>query len=243
MHTSHAQDVARPSPWFASAGLGTERIRSADPVWSSWQWMGASVGRRVAGVSLIGEVLRTRRFNVWDDAVAAEIYAPVWRAAYGYLRVQASPSARVIASTDAAGELYQGFGSGWEGSAGYRRLRFGPTTTNIVSTSLGRFQGDWFTRVAASTMTGRRNAASASLLLRRYWTVPAELAEVGVATGNEIASVGTGQQIDIRRGVSAHARVQRYFTPTVGGALVGTYASLRDVPSRIGGQARLLFRW
>ncbi|HSP14052.1 MAG TPA: YaiO family outer membrane beta-barrel protein [Thermoanaerobaculia bacterium] len=119
-----------------------------------------TVNRNIAVIRLA----HARRFSLDDDQIDVELYPKIGAKGYAYLDAGYSPHARLYPRSRFGAELFQGFGAGFEASAGYRRLNFADTA-NIYTASLSKYYRDWL-----FTARAYRSDSTTSMqgLIRRY---------------------------------------------------------------------------
>ncbi len=109
-------------------------------------------------------IAHARRFSLDDDQIDVELYPRFGARGYAYLEAGYSPHARLYPRSRFAAELFQGFGAGFEASAGYRRLNFAGSA-NIYTASLSKYYGDWLFTARAYRSD---HTMSMQGLIRRY---------------------------------------------------------------------------
>ena len=186
-----------------------------------WHTVSASLGRKTPAFSWNAEVLEARRFEQSDVAGVLDLYADLWRGAYGNVRVQAAPEATILPGADVSLNVFQAVARVWEVGAGYRGLWFEDDRVNLLSASLARYAGNYFLQGRATAVPkDGRVVGSVIALARRYYATADDFAEVLAGTGSEVVTIGVGPQIDVRRSTFVAARLQRRvrgpFTLTAG---------------------------
>ena len=233
-------------PWHGSITIGAERLDGDQTIWKPWLSTSARAGRRWSRGSLDLELLRTRRFGLWDNGVAADGYHTLWRNAYGNLRVQVVPNASALPTLDASAEIFQALPAGWELSYGARRMDFGDRPVHLVDAGAARTIGVYMVRAHGTALVprdGSGSAASAALMLRRSGASPDDLVEGGVSAGREVVSTGASQATDIRPSSGGYLRFQRFLSERFGVGATATYSPQRALPSRAGLQLSAVSRW
>lgn len=226
--------------WRASATYGYEALSGGRPAWHAAT---LRLSRRTGRRTLAAEALVARRFDLSDAGVAGEAWSPLWRRAYGSLRVQVAPGAAVLPTTDVALDLYQGLSGGWEAAGGYRRMQFG-RGVDIYHAGLAKYAGNWYLRGRLTFVPrGGTTGTSGFAAGRRYGATADDWWEIGGGLGEELITVGAGPAVAVRRNGVALARVQRYVTPRTGMAAGVTYNGTRGFSSRTGVSVSLLRRW
>ncbi|CAN5845384.1 hypothetical protein BH23GEM3_BH23GEM3_18030 [soil metagenome] len=234
-----------PRVWNASVEYAGQSVSGQQPRWHTYT---ASVGRRFSRGALAVQVLKTRRFEFDDQAVAVDGYLDLWRGSYANLQLQHAPESDVLPRANAGAELFQGIAGGWEGSAGYRYQRFPAADVNLYVLTAGRYTGRWYLRQRNTiASTGGERAASHSLSIRRYLDSADNYLELGAGAGSEvveITSVGAGNPVvDLRTAQFAAARVQHFLSPSFGGSLALTVNDYDGLPTRWGMSVGVVTRW
>jgi YaiO family outer membrane protein len=232
-------------PWTARVAYGREVFDSDLPAWSDWETLEVSGGRRFASGAIAAGFIQTQRFGIDDPAGFLDVYRTLWKNAYGNARAQFGPDAVVIPRTDVALEVFQGFGRGWEASAGARRMAFASTTVGIGAVSLGRFVGPWFVRGRLTqpfTSGSDENTASVAGLLRRQLDERQGFVEVSAGRGGEAVTTGASN-VDVRSTSFVSASAQKYFTRHLGANLSASLVNFQGIPRRSGGTVGLIARW
>jgi len=138
--------------------LATERsIKEALQQWSvGWShtsdWFKGDVGtwnesqmslkRATRLGSVIATFSRADRYDLHSDLAEISIYPHIRPGTYAYLGFGYSYDATLYPTYRLGAEIFQSLPHGMEGSAGYRRFRFGGIT-NMYTGSLGKYWGKW----------------------------------------------------------------------------------------------------
>ena len=225
-------------PWTARVGYERDLIDSTAPQWTDWQRWSVGVMRGFEGGSVAVELMRSRRFGLDDDAAALDLYLDLASRTYVNARAQIAPDARVSAEGDYRVELYQGFGTGWEGSAGARLLSIGGRDVRVFGASLARYLPGWYLRARADLNPSFDHAALlASAAARRYLTGPEGFVELAAGTGEEVVEVAPGDDgadADIRGSRFVALRAELFPHQRFGLSAGLSYNGLDDLPSRVG---------
>ena len=208
-------------PGHAQARLVRLRLDAADRPWGagvhasfdtfsddrdSWHEQLLSLSRQTPAGAIILRGSRAERFGLDDQQIDVEFYPVLRPGTYAFIGAGVSNDHALYPSNRFAFDIYQSVGSGFEISAGYRRLGFDDAANAFVGT-LSRYQGLWlFTgRLQYVTVRDRDGETSASLQARRYFG----------ATGTSYAGVGYGHGLsreeirgagDFARGTSDNVR-------------------------------------
>ena len=231
-----------PAVW--EAGLGHALDSFASAAWPDWQTTTLSVRRRFSGGSIAGEGIRGERFGATDWAGALDAYARTWSGGYGYVRAQLAPGADVLPRSDVQAELFHDLRSGWELSAGARRIAARDEAIPVYSASLARFFGRWSLRARGSAVPhAGATGGGGALLLRRDLGSPAAFALVAVSGGREVVTVGSGPRVEVRATRSVSLHLQRFLLGNLGIAGGAEYTRFSGIPDRRGVSLGLLARW
>lgn len=233
-----------PPPWRAWVGLEAYTFDTDLPQWEDWLTASAGIQRSSEWGALGVEVFRSRRFGLRDEGAAAEAYIQTLDRGYAHVRGQVVPDAVVLPSADLRLELFQGFGDGWEASAAARRLVVSGESIAIYGLGLARYLPAWYLRARFDVNpTFEETALYYSASVRRYLSRIEGFLELAGGTGEEVAEVAAGPVVDLRAGTSLTARAELFPYRRAGVAAGITYATLEDLPTRYGGDVRLIIRW
>lgn len=161
----------------------------------NWTTSTALVKREISLGSVALGLMQTRRFKQEDGAFLADSYINLWRRAYSNIRLQLAHRPKVLPSTDATIEIYQGVGRGWELSGSYRRMAFPGTLVHIYGSSLAWYLSSWYLRgqtlfVPVNQGMDRFTMAAA----RRYIVTVDSFIEIGAGLGREVVTGPTGPE-------------------------------------------------
>jgi YaiO family outer membrane protein len=236
-------DTSRARAAHLEAGYGVEafaRDRSA------WQTASLRAGYRWTGVTAIGEVSLSSRFDRWDRGAAGEAYLAVSRGLSGFARIQIVPEAAVLPRTDIQAGLDRALGGGWEGGVTYRRMGFRGAAIDIVGLAATRYLGRWYLQARGTLVPERgRTGGGIALRARRYRDPdrPDELVEVSAVLGQEVVLLGAGVRPAVRSTASLEARVVRRLSSEWGVSAGLSWAREERVPSRFGARLALRRDW
>jgi YaiO family outer membrane protein len=240
--TAHAQrdSLAR---WALVASAGIEQLASDSQ--SDWVWNVIGVRRQLSRASVAIEGVTARRFDLWDRAGAADVYATLGRRTYVNVRAQFVPDAKVLPTSDIGAEAYHALGGPLEGSVGWRRMQFSTTTSNIASAGVAWTGVNTYlrTRWLGLVRDSGGPVSAFSFTARRFATDITEFVEGGLTMGREVVSVGPDQTYDVRSSTSAHLRAQRYLTRHLGFGATVSMADQERLPRRTGLTITALLRW
>lgn len=134
-----------------------------------WHFLAASVGRRGRTGSIIGRVNLANRFASNGAQVELDAYPGLGEGTYGYLNVGYSQST-IFPDWRFGGELFRSLPRAWEGSLGFRQLRFGGAPITLFTGSVGKYAGNyWFSLRPYVRDKDTGLSASMSLTTRRYY--------------------------------------------------------------------------
>jgi YaiO family outer membrane protein len=165
---SSAQEVSRPnkdSTFVASEFSYVDFRGDIDP----WRLASLSVGGRTRKGSVIGRVNYANRFATNGMQVEADAYPRLSARTYAYLNAGYSDAA-IFPKWRVGGELFSTFPSAWEGSVGFRQLRFGGPPVTLVTGSLGKYVGNYWASVRPYFRFQRKGTStSVGITARRYF--------------------------------------------------------------------------
>lgn len=233
-----AEDIARSLrtmdripgalPWQASFSYSFDGF--SDETFDA-HTLKTSIRREFETGSLGLEGIRAYRFSQWDDAIAVDGFLDLWRRAYGNLRVQAGIDTDVLPHWASLAEIFQGFGKGWEASAGARFLDFGSTDVDFYAASIAKYLDNWFFREQVTFVPKEKSVKiSNSLLARRYLTTVDDFVQAAIG----FASDGTH---------SYSMGIQKFFHPQFGIFLAGNFNDSDDPGTRGGFTIEFITRW
>ena len=126
-------------PWEVGGTLYYDWFSDAREDWREGQ---ISLWHRAAWGSWIGRYWHARRYGTSGDQIEIEAYPRLGEGTYLWVEAAGSnglpyPDYRVGA------EIFQSLGLGFEGSLGWRHLKFSGGSTEIWTASLGKYLGAW----------------------------------------------------------------------------------------------------
>jgi YaiO family outer membrane protein len=134
-----------------------------------WRLASLSLGRSTSGGSAIGRVNYANRFATSGIQVEADAYPKLGAKSYAYLNAGYS-SADIFPEWRLGGELFRSLPGAWEGSVGFRQLRFGGAPVTLITGSVGKYVGNYWAAVRPFFHFQRSGtSASAGLTARRYF--------------------------------------------------------------------------
>lgn len=201
--------------------LGHDTFSDDRPDWNNATF---SVKRELSTGSFSLGLLRARRFDKTDKGLLLDSYLNLWRRAYGNFRLQLVPERKVLPSSDATLEVFQGFGRGWEISGLYRMMVYPMTIVQLYGTTLARYSGQWYIRSVVHYVPKDAGAdLFAMAIARRYLETVDDFLEIGsgfgagVETGvdgplhttSEVYTVRAQRFLNQRLGITFNATFQR----------------------------------
>jgi YaiO family outer membrane protein len=167
---------------------------------SSWHEATIGVRRNTTFGVLQARAARARRFGVGGDQYEIEAYPRFSSSSYGYFAAGWSPSGRLYPRSRFAAEAFQSLGSGFEASAGYRRLNF-PSGANVFTGAVSKYLHDWRFTARLYRANGTADRNSVNLIVRRYFAEGSEYVGFRIgrgATRDEVRSLDDLQALDAR---------------------------------------------
>lgn len=244
-----AQAEMEPPRWSAELYYDVTQI-SPSPDEAYWQTVTAGVGRRSSNGSVAVQGLVTRRFEVSDAAVIADVYHDLWSGAYGNVRIGVAPAAEALSRFDAGAELYQALGNA-ELSASFRHQSFEVSEVNTLGVGLAYYIGNWYLRPRGlAAQVDESWSPFLAFTARRYLGDTSDnLMELAVGIGEEVLEVaapasGTGPLDVITSGSRfVSLRSQRYFGRRFGVSASTSYSDYEEIPNRWRFALGVLTRW
>jgi YaiO family outer membrane protein len=138
----------------------------------AWHMSSVSMGDTRSRGSVVGRVNYARRFATNGLQAEVDAYPTIAKGTYAYVNVGYSRS-EIFPGWRSGAELFRSLPRGYEGSLGYRQLRFGGPTVNLFTGSLARSTANyWFSLRPYVRDTPAGASASASLTARWYGPDP-----------------------------------------------------------------------
>ncbi|MFQ6678477.1 MAG: YaiO family outer membrane beta-barrel protein [Fidelibacterota bacterium] len=211
---------------------------------SNWHQLSTGVKREMSRGSLVMNLTKANRFDLWDEALSFEGYIDSWPRSYVYLRFQSAFHPDILPGRDMNLEIFQGFGLGWEFSGSYRFMDFPGNGIHFWGISLAKYEGDWFGYEKTVIFSGLKSQGfTQTFMIRRYLGVVDDFLETRLGFGNTIALVGSGPLIDSRSVIFFTGSYQKFFNSDLG--LTGTvsYNAEGQLPVRLGIMIGMIYRW
>lgn len=216
----------------------------ADYAWSwfhgdldPWHLGAVSVGRRGPRGTFIGRVTAGRRFGL--DGVQGEIdaYPRINDRLYAYLNVGYS-GADIFPDWRTGAELFANLPRAWEGSIGYRQLRFDGSPVTLVTGSVGKYVGNaWISARPYLRIRDAGTSATVAVTARRYFADGDNYVGARVSAGSSPSERGDPTELARTSAWSAGVQASRTVRPNmVGTASAGVE---REVVPAFGTRRRL----
>lgn len=140
-----------------------------DQFFSPWQIGSLEYQRRTRLGSIIGRVSTARMFDQIGHQAEIDLYPKIAARTYGYVNFGVSDGT-VFPDLRWGAEIFQGVGSSFEISAGFRSLYFNPLVIRIYTSQLSYYhQSHWFSvRGFLTSLQGEQTLAGA-ITYRRYF--------------------------------------------------------------------------
>jgi YaiO family outer membrane protein len=144
----------------ARAGIVLDEPEPGD----AWRELFATVALPTRFGPVIPRAGRAERGGQGGVEISVEAYPRINPKTYAWLQAAVSDDTTVYPDWRLGAELYQTFGTFWEGSLGYRRLEF-DGGVDLYTASLGRYVGSW---LLVSRAFVSDDDTSVQLAARRY---------------------------------------------------------------------------
>jgi len=150
-----------------SIGYEYEEFLHSDT--EAWQLGSIDLGHKFDGFgSVILRVNRADRFGRNGVQYEVDAYPKVGQKMYAYLNVGFSNDS-LFPDYRYGAQLYRSLGNGWEGSIGFRYLKFTESTI-IYTGSIGRYWGNWYATLTPYVVPDEIDGTSGSGALEfRYY--------------------------------------------------------------------------
>lgn len=212
----------------------------------TWQTARTALGYRWSSGALIADLWTATRFGTWDQGGGLEGYFTLGRRLSAYAHAAVAPKATILPRSDLTGEVTLALGSGWGGSARYRRMAFPTERVNILGLGVERYAGRWYLR-ALGTIVPRTGATGLGLGLRaRRYLDPADpdaLVDFHADVGREVVIIAPDAPPELRSTASLGVRTQRHLGAAWGIALNLDWSHEERAPNRIGVGTTLFCTW
>lgn len=126
--------------WEAQAGYAHDWFPGSDR--KPWREAWVSLKHETPVGAVIGRASQAERFGREDRLLEVDLYPRLGRGSYAYVNVGFASDRRLYPDYRIGFDVSQGFGRGWEASAGIRRLGFSEPVTLYV-TALSKYRGNW----------------------------------------------------------------------------------------------------
>jgi YaiO family outer membrane protein len=181
--------------------------------------------------SVFARFSHAERFSLRSRLMELDWYPHIRSGTYGYLNFGYSADSVLYPRFRVGADLYQSLGRGFEGSAGFRQLRFS-SKVNIYTGALSKYHGKWL-------VTGRTyltpdqvgTSHSIHIIARRYFGAPEDywsvrggwgsspfdfhtLTDVGILESHSFSAelnrhIARRTSINIRGGIGQEDRIER----------------------------------
>ena len=150
--------------WSASARQTHEWF--SDSQIGGWDESQVSLKRRIDSATVVFRFSRGQHFGITGHQLEMEWYQHIRRGTYVYLGGGYSYDAALYPHYRLNADLYHNFPYHLEGSVGIRHMVFS-TNINVLTASLGRYQGNWL-YTARTYLTPDRNGLAHSIHLSAH---------------------------------------------------------------------------
>lgn len=134
-----------------------------------WRLGSLSVGHATSAGSIIARLNYAYRFATSGLQGEVDAYPRLRAGTYAYLNAGYS-GADIFPRWRLGGELFQSFPSAWEGSLGFRQLRFGGPPVTLITGAVGKYSGNYWVSVRPYLrFRSTGTSASAGVTARRYF--------------------------------------------------------------------------
>lgn len=172
-----------------------------------WLDLRSSFSYRHGSGSVGVEGLLAHRFGDWDEAVGLDVWQRVGKSTTVHGEALFGVDPDFLARWDAAFELYQSLGRGWELGGGYRHMDFDHENVDIYYAHGGKYFGPWYARYRAS-FSPSVNVSIGHLAALRYYFNDCDFAEIYGTYGEEDIIVGKGA-VSTTNGWSIGGRMEK----------------------------------
>lgn len=152
-------------------------------------WNSGAAARQQGRTAIVLRASHGERGESEDQQVDLELWPRFGPRSYAYFSGAMSTESSIYPEWRVGGEYFQGFGKGFEASAGYRHLAFADPA-DIFTASLGRYAGNWY-------LLGRAylsdNEWAPQFLARRYFGD--EGSYLGIRTGTAREEIRSGADL------------------------------------------------
>ncbi len=212
--------------------------------YSNWHQLSTGVKREMSQGSLVMNLMKANRFDLWDEALSFEGYIDAWSRSYIYLRFQSAFHPDILPVADLNLEVFQGFGPGWEFSGSYRFMDFPGNGIHFWGVSLAKYEGDWYGYEKTVIFSGLKSQGfTQTFMIRRYLGVVDDFLETRLGFGNTIALIGSGPLIESRSVIFVTGSYQKFINSNLGLTGIVSYNAEGQLPVRLGLMIGIINRW
>lgn len=192
----------------------------------------------------------TSRFNTFDQAVGADVYADLWPGAYGNARVMLDWNPQVLPRVDLFTQLYQVLFTNFELSGGYRLMSFPADNVHFFNLGFGGYFGNWYVGLQPMFLTsGQGPGGQISGWARYILNTADDYVDLRVGAGRRVGIIGVGTdasggpQLQGQSSFFGALTGQYFINPNVGFYGVLNYNYDDQFPSRYGITVGNKLRW
>lgn len=227
--------------WEARTGYRRTFLSGGTSNWTRYE---ASIKKNLDFGSLTMGAFRAEHFNTWNTGILMDGYFDLPGSRYLNLRYQVSPEHDFLPKNDVLVEGYQPFGSGWEGSLGFRAMDFDNSDVRILKVGLARYWGNFYGRyvirdISNETSDGLFN----SLSLRWYINGPDHFVGLRGGVGEEVIEISPSNPAGTVETETIGARYQVFLDETNGFDLSVNYVGPDGQAIRRSVSVDYLRRW
>ncbi len=201
-----------PYNWYVAVGYLRDDY-SNDTF--DWRESRLELKRRLRNTSLIGRWNRSERFGTTDDQYEVDAYPSFRPGTYAYFNAgysPDSPNTDLYPKYRGGAELFQSFTHGWEGSLGFRWLKFTDSVT-IYTASVSKYLGNWlYTLRTYVTPSSVGTSTSYHATARRYFGAETYLG-ARYARGSGRGEILTTDDTEVVRSETLEGQANILLTP------------------------------
>ncbi len=134
-----------------------------------WRMASLSLGHATSAGSIFGRLNYANRFAVSGMQGEMDAYPRLNATTYGYLNAGFSASS-IFPRWRFGGELFKSLAEAWEGSLGFRQLRFSGPPVTLLTGAVGKYSGNYWVSVRPYVRVRQTGtSASVGVTARRYF--------------------------------------------------------------------------
>lgn len=213
---------------------------------STWRYYRVEAGGIGEGWQALLTAHLEERGDTRDSAIGLNTYFDLPGTGYGNVQYALSPDHHFLPRHAVTLEYFQPFRKTWVGSINYRRRHYDALDVQIVGARLGKYSGNWFTRLSVDYVDpdSTSSGVNATLMLRRYAANPdRDYVQVYGSTGENVEPVVTGttrRTFDVN---TVGLTLRRHLGAGWGLELLLELAETDRLPTRRTVQGGLVRRW